>query len=80
MSIKKNFDCNNNSEAARQFNMNELTIRKWIKNKRVLMKLNPKKRALRSGKPKWPELEKRVKECFGNEKTEITSFNFRHYI
>ena len=44
------------------------------------MKLNPKKRALRSGKPKWPELEKKVKECFGNEKTKIPSFNIRYHI
>ena len=71
---------NNYNEAARQLNVNESTIRKWIKNKRFLMKLNPKKRALRRGKPKWPELEKKVKEYVLEMKRQKLQVSTLYYI
>ena len=60
--IKCAQDNKNIAEAARQFNVDESNIRRWMKQKNVLEKLNPKKRSMRKGKPKWIQLEKKLKE------------------
>ena len=37
--------------------MGETSVREWRKDEKELEKLNPRKRARRGGKPKWPHLE-----------------------
>ena len=68
----------NNSEAARKYHVCESTIRGWIKNERVLLKLNPKRRSLRRSKPKWIELENKLKTYVVEERRK--NFKFLRWI
>ena len=70
----------NNSEAARKYHISESTIRGWIKNEKVLLKLNPKKRSLRRGKPRWIELENKLKTYVVEErkkKLQVSTLDIR---
>ena len=51
-----------NRAAGREFNVDESMIRRWRKEKALMAKLPSKMKAMRSGKPHWPQLEKDLKE------------------
>ncbi|XP_049760721.1 general transcription factor II-I isoform X6 [Elephas maximus indicus] len=51
-----------NRVAASEFDVGESSIREWRKEKKELEKMNPRKRARRGPKAKWPELENDLKE------------------
>ena len=51
-----------NRSAGREFNVDESMVRRWRGQKATLEKLPAKMKAMRGGKPSWPELEKDVKE------------------
>ena len=73
-------ECKNNSEAARKFNVGETNVRRWLKEKNVLMKLNPMKRSLRKGKPKWIKLEEKLKNWIldlRKQKYQVSTVNIR---
>lgn len=49
---------NNNSEAARKFNVTESTIRKCIKNKRVFNEIKPKEKSIEKWQTKMARIRK----------------------
>lgn len=51
-----------NRATGRQFNIDESVIRGWRKEKGTLEKMNPRKRARRGPKAKWPHLEADLKQ------------------
>ena len=51
-----------NRSPGREFSVDEKSVREWRKEKNALEKMNPKKRARRGLKAKWPNLEMDLKE------------------
>lgn len=52
----------NNRVAARNFNLNESSVRCFRRQKDVLLKMNPDKKTNRKAFPHWPNLEMELKE------------------
>ena len=52
----------NTREVARQYDINEIVIRRWIAKETVIKAMNPDRRALRGGNAKYPELETKLHE------------------
>lgn len=59
-----------NRSASREFNVDEKNIRRWRREKTVLMVMKEHKRARRYGKCLWPELEKDLKKWVLNQRVE----------
>ncbi|PRD24776.1 UNVERIFIED_CONTAM: hypothetical protein NCL1_42769 [Trichonephila clavipes] len=57
-----------NWEAARFFNVDELNIHLWRKNKTNFKNCDRCKRADCRGKPHWPELEEEINKCILKER------------
>ncbi|GFU66264.1 uncharacterized protein TNCV_1817611, partial [Trichonephila clavipes] len=57
-----------NREAARFFNVDELNIRLWRRNKTNFKNCDRRKRADRRGKPHWPELEAEINKWILKER------------
>lgn len=55
-------DIHGNRSAGREFSVDEKSVREWRKEKGVLERINPRKRARRGPKARWPNLESDLKE------------------
>ena len=49
-----------NRAAGRKYDLDEKNVRRWRQNKTTLKSMPSKKRAMRSGKARWPELEEQL--------------------
>ena len=70
----------NTREAARQYDINETVIRRWIAKEPVIKAINPNRRALRGGNAKLFELLESFsiiddESCDGFEETMLENFN-----
>lgn len=52
----------NNRVTAREFNINESSVRCFRRQKEMLLKMNPQKKTNRKAFPHWPKLEEELKE------------------
>lgn len=52
----------NNRVTAREFNVNESSVRCFRRQKEMLLKMNPQKKTNRKAFPHWPKLEEELKE------------------
>lgn len=62
LNIIKFAEENNNRTAARNFNMNESSVRCFRRQKEMLLKMNPQKKTNRKANPHWPKLEEELKD------------------
>lgn len=70
---------NGNRAAARRFNVDESMVRRWRNDKIVLKALPTRKRASRGKQPKWPELEKKLKNWIVAERALKRKVAFTHF-
>ena len=62
LNIIKFAEDNNNRFAARNFNINESSVRCFRRQKEILLKMNPQKKTNRKANPHWPKLEEELKK------------------
>ena len=60
LSVVKYAKENSNRAAGREYSVNEKSVREWRQEEAELEKLNPRKRARRGKKAKWPNLEENL--------------------
>jgi transposase-like protein len=68
LEVVENAKSNGNRSVTRLYEVNEKQIRNWRKEKPILQAMIPTKRARRSRKLFWPELELNLKKCFTEER------------
>lgn len=61
---------NNNRAAAREFSLNESTVRCFRRQKQMLLKMNPQQKTNRKAYPHWPQLEQELKKFVINHPLE----------
>lgn len=70
LNIIKFAEENNNRVAARNYNINESSVRCFRRQKEILLKMNPQKKTNRKANPHWPQLEEELKKYVLNHPAE----------
>lgn len=70
LNIIKFAEENNNRVAARNFAINESSVRCFRRQKEMLLKMNPQKKTNRKANPHWPQLEEELKQYVVNHPAE----------
>lgn len=70
LNIIKFAEENNNRVAARNFAINESSVRCFRRQKEMLLKMNPQKKSNRKANPHWPQLEEELKQYVINHPAE----------
>lgn len=60
--VQRAEDLGSNRKAAEEFGVNEKSVREWKMKKTELANMNPKKRARRGRRMRWPYLEEDLKK------------------